>query len=507
MTRLPQTLEARLRAAAEGAGAERPAVLDATGVRATHGDLRRIRDGGRQRLREAGAGRTDHIATLMPTGWRLALVVLAASSASPVVQLDPGLTDRELSALLDLLGPRVLLTDDATAPRARALADQDTRVLVWSPDRLDGAPDGEVAEPDDPALLLFTSGTTAAPKTVPLTQRTLAAAADSIGHTLRLGADDRALNVMTLHHGHGIFPGLLAPLTAGGSAICCPLGDGDEVLAIAADLRPSWYSAAPVVHHSILAMVRADPAIGTALRLRAIRSTSSALPVSLLAQLEETLSAPVIEAFALSEAPGQIASNPLDGPRKAGSVGIAQGTRIVLLTPSGRFTDEPGVTGEVLVRGPNVMAGYLGVPAERQPFLDGWLRTGDQAALDDDGYLVLGGRVVDVISRGAEKFAPTEVEAVLAEHPAVREAVVFGRSHPTLGEEAAAAVVLREGACATDGELIEFAAERLAAYKIPVAVAVLPSLPRGRTGKILRRRLREQLERSPGSRRIAPPGA
>jgi acyl-CoA synthetase (AMP-forming)/AMP-acid ligase II len=491
-----QTLEGRLRAAAARAGAA-PALLDAAGVRATHHDLRRIRDGGRLWLREAGVGRHDRVALVMPGDWPMAAMLLTAASACAVAALDPGMMDRELTVCLARLKPRAILADASSAPRLRSLAGEGTPVLLWSADQLDAAPDGaddELPGPADPALLLFTSGTTAAPKVVRLTQRNLAAAADSIAGTLRLGTADRALNVMPLHHGHGIFPGILAPLVSGGSTVCARPGSADELLRVARSAAPTWYSAAPVVHHSLLAMARSNPLIGETLALRAIRSTSSALAPRLLAQLEQYLSAPVVEAYALSEAPGQIASNPLDGPRKAGTVGRPQDTQIVLLTAAGQLADAPGSTGEVLVRGANVMPGYLGVSDSEQPFVDGWLRTGDQAAIDEDGYLVISGRVIDIISRGAEKFAPAEVEAVLAEHPAVRDAAVYGRAHPTLGEEAAAAVVLRPGASATERQLIAFAAGRLAGYKVPVQIDFVPALPRGSSGKIARGRLAEQLD-------------
>lgn len=493
----PRTLIGRLDAAALRAGPA-PALLDATGVRASHHDLRRMRAGGVRRLREAGVGRADRVAIVMASDWRLAATLLATVSACGAAVLSPGLADRELAGLVSQLDARAVVTGACSADRLRSIVDDRVPVLVWSADELDGVPDaGEVPGEDDVALLLFTSGTTAAPRVTRLTQRNIAAGAGSIAGTLRLGPDDRALNMMPLHHGHGIFPGTFAPLVAAGASVCARPADAEELLVLARRTEPTWYSAAPVVHHSVLAMARGNPLVADALRLRAIRSTSSSLPPALLGQLEEYLSAPVVEAYALSEAPGQIASNPLDGPRKPGTVGLPQDVEIVLLTAGGELTAAPGSQGEVLVRGPNVMAGYAGLPDHEQPFLDGWLRTGDQAAFDEDGYLGISGRVVDVINRGAEKFSPAEVEAVLADHPAVGEVAVFGRPHPTLGEEAAAAVVPREGAAVTEAELIAFAAGRLAAYKVPVRIEFMAALPRGRTGKIVRRRLREMAARTP----------
>jgi acyl-CoA synthetase (AMP-forming)/AMP-acid ligase II len=279
------------------------------------------------------------------------------------------------------------------------------------------------------------------------------------------------------------------------------------LLAVLESAAPTWYSAAPVVHHTILTMTRSMPSIREALALRVIRSTSSALPAELLSRLESSLGAPVVEAYALSEAPGQIASNPLDGPRKPGSVGTPQNTEIMLLTDNGELTDVPGSCGEVLVRGPNVMPGYVDTAESEQPFLDGWLCTGDRARFDEDGYLSISGRVSEIINRGAEKISPAEVEGVLTEHPAVREAVAFGRPHPTLGEEPAVAVVVHEGASPAEHELIAFAAQRLAAYKVPVSVHFVPAMPRGRTGKVVRRRLRELSERLSADtrRRMVPP--
>lgn len=503
------SLEDRLRDAAAESGSV-AALVDASGVRATHEDLRRIRDGGRQWLREAGLNRDDRVAVVMSGDWRTAAALLAAMSACAVAALDPGLSARELGVCLAQLRPRAVLADMQTAPRLGALLGAGIRLLIWPGDQLDGTEetgDGERPAPDDLGLLLFTSGSTSAPKLVPLTQRNLAAAADSIAGTLRLGRDDRGLNVMPLCHGHGIFPGILAPLVSGGGTICTRLTNAEQLLAIARSARPTWYSAAPVMHHSILAMARSNPLIGTALQLRAIRSTSSALPPQLLGLLEHHLSAPVVEAYALSEAPGQIASNPLDGPRKAGTVGRPQRTEIALLTATGQVTQAPGRSGEILVRGANVMSGYLGVPDSEQPFLDGWLRTGDQGAFDDDGYLIISGRLIDVISRGAEKFPPAEVEAVLAGHPAVAEVAVFGQPHPTLGEEASAAVVLRAGSSATERELIAFAAEQLAGYKVPVRIEFCPELPRSAAGKIMRGTLRELTARSTRrpSYRMGPP--
>ena len=231
------TLEGQLRASARRAGTA-PALLTGSGVCATHADLRRVRDGGRQRLREAGVRRGDHVVLVMSQPWELAAALLAVMSSAAAAALDPGLTDRELAAVLGQLRPAAVVADAQAAPRLRAvvtgLAGAKVPVLTWSIDELDGPQDaGDEPAVDDPALLLFTSGTTATPKVVRLYQSNLAAAATSIAGTLRLGPADRALNAMPLHHGHGIFPGTLAPLAAGGSTVCTRVPDADALLAVA----------------------------------------------------------------------------------------------------------------------------------------------------------------------------------------------------------------------------------------------------------------------------------
>ncbi|MFF5176365.1 AMP-binding protein [Micromonospora sp. NPDC000089] len=503
----PQTLAARLTAAAVTAGAA-PSFIDRNGVLATHHDLQRIRDGGRVYLRELGVEPHDRVAIVMAIDWRMAAALVTVMSACVVAPLDPHLTDRELDSCFSRLRPKVILADEQSTARLRRLVGDRIPVLDWQVATLDATESDVGLAPQDSALLLFTSGTTGRTKIAQLTQQNALAGAESVARTMRLSAADRALNTMPLHHAHGILTGLLAPLLTGGSTVCGPLTSGEALLDVVGSTAPTWYSAAPVVHHTVLAMIRSQPEIGEALRLRAIRSTSSALPVELLSRLEEKLAAPVVEAYALTEAPGQVASNPLDGPRKPGSVGRPQDAEIILLGPDGELTDAPGSTGEVLVRSANVSPGYLDLPPAEQPFVDGWLRTGDQGIFDEDGYLTLTGRTVNIINRGGEKISPTEVEAALTEHPAVREAAAFGRPHPTLGEVTAAAVVLHEQLSATEDELKIFAGDRLAAFKVPVQIHFLPALPRNSVGKVLHRRLKELTTRPAGRHgRRRPPSS
>jgi acyl-CoA synthetase (AMP-forming)/AMP-acid ligase II len=244
--------------------------------------------------------------------------------------------------------------------------------------------------------------------------------------------------------------------------------------------RPTWFSASPTPHSLILSRLRENRPPGTE-RLRFVRSCSAALSPAQMAVMEERLGVPVLEAYGMTEASHQMASNPLPpGKRVPGSVGRGTGVEITI------------IDGEVCIRGANVIDGYENNPeANASSFVNGWFRTGDQGTLDSGGYLRLLGRIKELINRGGEKISPREVDEVLEHHPAVAEAVCFGVPHATWGEEVAAAVVLR--APATEKELLAFCRERLADFKVPKRLYIVESIPKGPTGKVQRRLLAGQL--------------
>jgi acyl-CoA synthetase (AMP-forming)/AMP-acid ligase II len=229
-------------------------------------------------------------------------------------------------------------------------------------------------------------------------------------------------------------------------------------------------------------------------KLRFIRSSSAALPPTVMAELEETFGCPVIEAYGMTEASHQMATNPLPpAGRKAGSVGQGAGVEVAIMDEAGKLLSSPQI-GEVVIKGGNVTAGYENNPsANASSFTSGWFRTGDQGYQDDDGYLFLTGRIKEIINRGGEKVSPREVDEVLLEHPAVAQAVAFGMPHERLGEEVAAAVVLAEGASCDERELREHCAKRLADFKMPKTIVILPDIPKGATGKVQRIGLAEKL--------------
>jgi acyl-CoA synthetase (AMP-forming)/AMP-acid ligase II len=241
------------------------------------------------------------------------------------------------------------------------------------------------------------------------------------------------------------------------------------------------------MHQAIRARAARNQEIVQRSRLRLIRSSSSSLPPQVMAELEATFRCPVIESYGMTEAAHQMASNPLPPRvRKPGSVGVAAGPEVATMDEQGKLLAR-GEIGEVVIRGPNVTPGYEANPeANQKAFTNGWFRTGDQGVIDSDGYLQLTGRLKELINRGGEKISPLEVDVVLMDHPAVQQCVTFAMPHDKLGEEVAAAVVLREGQSCTERELRDFAAQRLADFKVPRKIVLVPENPKGATGKLQR---------------------
>ena len=228
--------------------------------------------------------------------------------------------------------------------------------------------------------------------------------------------------------------------------------------------------------------------------MRLIRSSSSSLPGPVMTELEEVFGAPVIESYGMTEAAHQMASNPLPPQeRRPGCVGIAAGPEVAIMAPDGELL-APGEIGEIVIRGDNVTLGYENNDkANAEAFTQGWFRTGDQGQMDEAGYLTLTGRLKEIINRGGEKISPREVDDVLMTHPAIAQAVVFAVPHDKLGEDVAAAIVLREGEEASERDIRDFAAEHLAPFKVPRKVVLLDEIPKGATGKLQRIGLAEKL--------------
>lgn len=342
--------------------------------------------------------------------------------------------------------------------------------------------------------MLHTSGTTSRPKIVPLTQANICLSALTIKDSLKLTHTDRCLNIMPLFHVHGLIGALLSTLTAGGTIYCTPGIRIPDFFDWMDECKPTWYTAVPSMHQSILAAAPNHRDTIERNPLRFIRSCSSALPPQVMAELETTFDAPTVEAYGMTEASHQMTCNPLPPlERKPGSVGIGTGSDVSIMDEIGAL-EPSGVTGEIVIRGPSVTHGYENNPAANQDaFTKGWFRTGDEGYLDDEGYLFITGRIKEIINRAGEKISPREVDEILLDHPAVAQAVTFALPHPHLGEEVGAAVTLREGLTATPEELMAFAAVHLADHKVPKRVLLMDEIPKGPTGKLQRVGLAEKL--------------
>jgi acyl-CoA synthetase (AMP-forming)/AMP-acid ligase II len=483
----------------ERGDAKATAIAVPNGTSLTYGQLRDQVSAAAESLAQLGLGRGDRIALVLPNSPETIVMFLAAATTGTAAPLNPAYKEDEFRFFLQDTQAKALVVPPGQGEAARrALAPGVSLVEAG----LDGA--GIVLESssprarsrsangpgdDDEALVLHTSGTTSRPKLVPLRQRNLFASAENIALTYRLSVDDVAMCVMPLFHIHGLMASTMATFSSGGTVVVPPGFDAMAFWPAIRDQGATWYSAVPTMHQMLLLRNRGERPAG-AEKLRFIRSSSSALSPETMRQLESRFGAPVLEAYGMTEASHQMASNPLPpGDRRAGTVGVETGIRIGVMGEDARLAPA-AVRGEVVIMGPTVIDAYANNPeANATSFTDGWFRTGDQGFIDSDGYLSLVGRLKEMINRGGEKIAPREIDDVLLQHPAVAEAVAFGVPHAAWGEEVAAAVVLKGPA--TEKELIAFARERLADHKVPKKLYLVEQIPRTATGKIQRRSVAE----------------
>jgi acyl-CoA synthetase (AMP-forming)/AMP-acid ligase II len=486
-------------------GAADATALSAPGAPAlSYGALRALVDETVAAYNAMGIGRNDRIAIVLDNGPEMATAFIAVAAGATSAPLNPGYRADEFEFYLSDLNARGLIVQAGSSSPAIEVARRlGVRIIELEPRRELGAgsfalrdtsgaapcaaAQGGLAQPDDVALVLHTSGTTSRPKIVPLTQRNVCASARNIREFLSLSASDRGLNIMPLFHIHGLIAGVLAPLSAGGQVCCTPGFNALRFFGWMEEARPTWYTAVPTMHQAILGRAANNRAIIEKNPLRFIRSSSSAMPTQVIRELEQTFGAPLVESYGMTEAAHQMAANPLPPRvRKPGTVGIAAGPEVAIMDEAGNLLPA-GSVGEVVIRGENVTPGYENNPkANAEGFTAGWFRTGDQGVMDADGYLTITGRLKEIINRGGEKVSPREVDEVLMDHPAVAQVVTFAIPHDKLGEEVGAAVVLREGASLTDKELREFAARRLADFKVPRKVLFVAEIPKGATGKLQR---------------------
>jgi len=457
-------------------------------------------------LNGLGVGRGDAVAVVLPNGPAMASSFVSIAAAATTAPLNPNYRRQEYESYLKDLDTKLLVveegSDSPALPAAHRLGIQiaylteghaaGTFSLVGDPVRKQALQPG-AARAEDVALVLHTSGTTSRPKIVPLTHRNVCASAEHIRVSLGLTTDDLCLNIMPLFHIHGLMAAVLSSLAAEATICCTPGFDALKFFTWMKEERPTWYTAVPTMHQAILGRGRRNLETIADVPLRFIRSSSASLPPQVMTQLEETFRAPVIEAYGMTEASHQMASNPLSPlARKPGTVGLAAGPEVSVMDEKDTLLT-PGSIGEVVIRGPNVTSGYQNNPdANASSFVSGWFRTGDQGVIDSEGYLRLTGRLKEIINRGGEKISPREVDEVLMDHPSVAQVVTFSIPHPKLGEDVAAAIVLNDVEVSPE-DIRQYARTHLADFKVPRKVVFLEEIPKGPTGKLQRIGLAERL--------------
>ncbi|GAB2265203.1 Ribonuclease ageritin [Dionaea muscipula] len=488
--------------------ASRRAVSAAGKYDLTYARLDALIEQAASRLLAAGVRHGDVVALTFPISVEFVIMFLAVirvrATAAP---LNAAYTAEEFEFYLSDSESKLLLTNhegnkpaQAAAsklniPHATALlpgADSEFTISLTHSDS-DSVPNSLselVNEPTDVSLFLHTSGTTSRPKGVPLSQLNLVSSVQNIKSVYKLTECDSTVIVLPLFHVHGLMAGLLSTLASGG-AVTLPASGRFSASSFWSDMKAynaTWYTAVPTIHQIIVDRHLTKPETEYP-KLRFIRSCSASLAPAVLARLEESFGAPVLESYAMTEATHLMASNPLpeDGPHKPGSVGKPVGQEMAILDENG-VIQGTGAHGEVCVRGPNVTKGYKNNPdANKSGFLFGWFHTGDLGYFDSDGYLHLVGRIKELINRGGEKISPIEVDAVLLSHPDIAQAVAFGIPDDKYGEEIVCAVIPREGSNLDKEEVSKFCKKNLAAFKVPKKVFITDDLPKTATGKIQRR--------------------
>jgi acyl-CoA synthetase (AMP-forming)/AMP-acid ligase II len=446
-------------------------------------------------LSNLGIGYKDRLAIVHPQDHAFVTVFFAALRiGAHLAPLNPAYITSEFEFYLDVVKPKLIIVSHDTPDEIKIAANNLHLPLLLIDNSLKLTPAGSWAKslpdnpsPDDTALFLHTSGTTGRPKGVPLRHRNLAASIKNISGALKLKENDTSLCVMPLFHIHGLMVSLFSPLSTGGTVVLAPRFSASNFWKWVCDFNVNWYSAVPTIHQVLLSRADEDGAPKPA-PFRFIRSSSSPLAISTFKALEERFGCPVIEAYGMTEASHQIATNllPPNG-RKAGTVGMGYGVNISIIGDNNKILPHNS-EGEVVIIGPNVIDHYENnIEANKSSFIDGWFRTGDIGVLNKDGYLTLLGRIKELINKGGEKISPAEIDQVLLSHNAVKEAASFPFPDKKYGEVPAAAVVLKKDI--DEQEILDFCSKHLSSFKVPSKIFILNELPKNATGKIQRKEL------------------
>jgi long-chain acyl-CoA synthetase len=437
----------------------------------------------------------DRVGLMLPNVPAFPIAFYGALAAGAiVVPMNPLLKSREVAYYLGDSGAKAVVAWHAAAGEAaKGAADAGAQMIAAETPDLSGlleevspAPGSSDRHDTDDAVILYTSGTTGRPKGAELTHAGLVSNAEVSARLFGVRPDDVVMGCLPLFHVFGLTCGLNASVASAATLTLLPRFDPAKALDIMQRDRVTIFEGVPTMYAAMLHLPEADPAKAATLRLCA--SGGAAMPVEILRGFEKKFDCIILEGYGLSETSPVASFNHPDRVRKPGSIGTPiEGVEMRLIDDEWN-TVPAGEIGEIAIRGPNVMKGYWNKPeATAEVMNDGWFRTGDMARVDEDGYYFIVDRKKDLIIRGGYNVYPREIEEVLHEHPAVAEVAVIGIPHPDLGEEVGAAVALKPGASATADELRSFAKDRVAAYKYPRHVWLVDELPKGPTGKILRR--------------------
>ncbi len=455
-------------------------------------------------LRENGIQPGDRVAIILPNVPAFPVVfwgILLAGGT--VVPMNPLLKAGEIDYFFSDSGAKVAFVwPDFVDEATKGAANAGTRIIPCGPmgpadGTLEGGePIAEAIERDDEdtAIILYTSGTTGRPKGAELTHRNVRLNAErSSGVILEVRPDDVVMGCLPLFHVFGLVVGLVAATNVGAGLALIPRFDPGEAIKVISNEKVTIFQGVPTMYAAILNHPEADAMDATS--LRACASGGSAMPLEVMRGFEEKFGCMVLEGYGLSETSPVASFNMPDRERKPGTIGVAiPGCEMRCVDLEGREVPV-GEVGEIAIRGDNVMKGYWNKPeATAEAIPDGWFRTGDLATMDDEGYFTIVDRKKDMILRGGMNVYPREVEELLYTHPDVLEAAVVGMPDELLGEQVGAAVALRPGATVTPEEIVEWSKERIAAYKYPRRVWIVNELPKGPTGKILRREVHAPAE-------------
>ncbi|KAI4226133.1 MAG: hypothetical protein LQ349_006932 [Xanthoria aureola] len=480
----------------------------------SHGRLLHQCHAVRKQLAHIGLGHGTAVSISLPNSYEFVTVFLASGWQRAVAApLNPAYKEQEVQFYLDDLDAAAVVVPQGACQQGSAavLAARNRNVAViecYTKDRdvcldvkeiggLEGKGEREVEDPreEDVALVLHTSGTTGKPKAVPLSHKNLSVSVDNIVKTYEITKDDRTMIIMPLFHVHGLVASFMAALKAG-SAVIIPPRLAPSFWKDFAAHKATWYTATPTMHKILLSFPLPSPMP----TIRFIRSCSSPLAPQTLQSLEDKLKAPVLEAYAMTEASHQITSNPLPpAPHHAGSVGLPGGDiELRILSPNAEEAVPQGSEGEICIRSSSVTAGYLSNPAANASSFtaDGhFFRTGDFGKLDQGGYLYLTGRIKEFINKGGEKISPVEIDHLIAGHELVKDVVAFAMADEVYGQELGVAVMLSEGAALGERELKKWVRERVAPLKVPKKIWFPTEIPKTATGKVQRAKVAEAMMR------------